>query len=238
MAIGSAALLQPFTGQANELQSAVERLTPENLQDQIETVTELPITGVFAAQAQGEIYFISSDGRFVFSGRAHDLWYDQPLNTMANIDASATILDLTRMGVDSAELNTLQVGAGPITHTVFIDPLCESCIDYIEQSADLVDDGHAFNFVLVPALGEPSVELAGHFACREGVSEEEAFAAVVERRIGDLPRQEECDLSPYLSSITLAEMIKVDGVPFTTTQDGHVFRGLPENLVDHLEGRE
>ena len=84
MAIGSAALLQPFVGQANELQSAVERLTPEMLQDQIESITELPITGAFAAQAQGEIYFISSDGRFVFSGRAHDLWYDQPLNTMAN----------------------------------------------------------------------------------------------------------------------------------------------------------
>lgn len=222
--------------QATELQSAVERLTPEMMQNQIEAITELPIKSMYAAQAEGEIYFISGDGRFVFSGRAHDLWYNQPLNTMANVDTSATTLDLDRMGVDSADLNTLSVGNGAVTHTVFIDPLCEACLDYIEQAQLLADQGHSFNFVLVPAFGEPSMEIAGHFACREDVSDEETLSAVLEQRILELPRQDECDLSAYLSSVTLAEMIQVDGVPFTTTHDGHVFRGLPDDLASRLEG--
>nr|WP_252152636.1 disulfide isomerase DsbC N-terminal domain-containing protein [Escherichia coli] len=46
----------------------------------IEDIVELPIKGVRAVQSDGQIMFLSENGRFVISGQIYDLWSKKPLN--------------------------------------------------------------------------------------------------------------------------------------------------------------
>ena len=62
-----------------------------------DAITELPVDGFVGLEAEGEIFFVSNNGRYVIQGRAHDLWYDLPLNSMENIDISASFSQLSNV---------------------------------------------------------------------------------------------------------------------------------------------
>lgn len=230
--LASLALPHAFA-QAKGIHQDVERLLPS--MDEVTTINrviELPIDRLVAIKADDQLLFVSDNGRYVFSGRAHDLWYDMALTDMASIDTSATTLSFERLDIDPATLNTLSIGAGnpesPIT--VFIDPLCEDCLRYIDTAQSLVDQ-YSFHFVLVPALGEASNQAAYHFACRDdSVSDTEALTALLDKRLGDLPAEPECDSDVYRSTLLLADMLKIDGVPYSVSAEGRVLRGTPGNL--------
>lgn len=203
-------------------------------------MTELPVQGLVAVESDGEIMFISDNGRFVFQGRAHDLWYDQPLDSMDPVDQAASTLMFSAMGLDTRHLSSIVLGSMEsdldTVHTAFIDPLDDHSLDYAAALAEL-DGLGSMALLIVPAIGEESMRVAEHYACRtDEVTHEQALEALLAREIKSLPRldDETCDHTTYRSTLLLAEQARVDGVPFTATADGTVIRGVPEDIFDLL----
>lgn len=204
----------------------------------VSEVIAMPIDNIMAVEAKGDIYFVSGNGRYIFSGRMHDLWYGEDLTTTDKVERSSRILDMEALGIDTKEMNTVSVGEGDVSHTVFIDPLCESCLEYIEKAKSLSEEGHAFDFIVVPALGKESEELATKISCRKDEGNEVGIKALINKSANKLDQREDCEGKKIISSITLADLLKVDGVPFTINKNGVVFRGLPDDMRKHLEGEK
>lgn len=198
----------------------------------IRGLVELPIDGVTAVDNAGQIVFVSSNGRFVFSGQVYDIWQGKPLNTMPDIQQAATHIYLDGMKIHPTDLNTVTMGEGPLEVTMFTDPLCEHCHALATEAKKHLDD-FTIHMVVVPALGDKSDELARQLYCSsEGQAE---IDALLNGTLGELSTVENCDTTGYDMTLLAAEILGVNGVPFLIHDDGRVSRGRPANFEQWLK---
>lgn len=204
-------------------------ITAEN----INGVVELPIKGMNAVDHDGQIVFISDNGRFVLTGQMYDIWYGSFIDSMAEIKDIGSRIDLARMGLKPEALNTVSFGTGKKEVVMFTDPLCGYC-HALSHDLKALSKEYTVHLIVIPALGEESNRLAQRVACAK--DEDEARDALLNGTLETLPTQEKCDLSVYKKTLVAAELIDVNGVPFVIADDGRVSRGRPGNLKAWLKG--
>lgn len=202
----------------------------------IRGVVELPINGMSAVDNGGQVFFTSSNGRFVIVGEIYDLWKGGSLDSMSQIQDAATRIHLDGLDIDTANLNTVSFGTGERTVTIFTDPLCEHCHALTQEAKQYAED-FTFDLVVVPALGDRSHELAKQLYCAEE-KETQGVDALLNGTIATLPTVAECDTTGYDRTLMTAELLGVDGVPFVIADDGRVNRGRPSNFADWLYAGE
>lgn len=201
----------------------------------IEDIVKLPINGVRAVQSDGQIMFLSENGRFVISGQIYDLWSKKPLNTMSQMRDVAERLHFKSMGMDVDTLNTISMGRGGKEVVVFVDPRCTVCHKLMDESKSLVDE-YTFKFVVIPALGAESNRLAKGLYCAKDKTN--ALDAFMNNTTASLPSKETCDPAQYDQTLLTAHFIGIEGVPFVVAPDGRVSKGRPKNLKSWLESAE
>ncbi|TDX26802.1 thiol:disulfide interchange protein DsbC [Modicisalibacter xianhensis] len=200
---------------------------------EIDRVIELPIKGMSAVESNGQILFISANGRFAFSGQMFDLWYKRPVDTMAQVEDALSRIHLQQMGLEPESLNTVTMGTGSREVTIFTDPLCKACHALAEELKAFADE-YTFHFVVIPALGDDSNKLAERFSCAQ--SKDEALTALLNGTLATLPIQSDCDTSVYQKTLMASHLMDINGVPFVIADDGRVSRGRPANLHQWLQG--
>ncbi|AJY53120.1 DsbC family protein [Halomonas sp. KO116] len=208
-----------------------EELTLEHMD--IRQIIPMPINGLSAIDNAGQVMYASSNGRFVFIGQMYDLWKGGALETMEEIEQASTRIYLDGLQLHPRDLNTVTIGNGPIDITIFTDPLCEHC-HALAHEAKAYSDDYTFYFVVVPALGDESHELAQRLHCAENPSE--GAEALLNGTINLLATRENCDLEGYEKTLLASEVLGVNGVPFLIHQDGRVNRGRPQHLDQWLQG--
>ncbi|KGM26744.1 disulfide isomerase [Photorhabdus luminescens] len=200
----------------------------------IEDIVKLPIKGVRAVQSDGQIMFLSENGRFVISGQIYDLWSKKPLNTMSQMRDVAERIHFKSMDIVDT-LNTLSMGRGDKEVVVFVDPRCAVCHKLMDESKSLVDE-YTFKFVVIPALGAESNRLAKGLYCAKDKTN--ALDAFMNNTLASLPSKETCDPGQYDQTLLTAHFIGIEGVPFVVAPDGRVSKGRPKNLKSWLESAE
>lgn len=184
---------------------------------QIRSVIPLPITTMQAVETPKEVFFMSSDGRYVFRGAVIDTWHKKKLRTASEVRYSANHIDLRAMGLDINRLNKASLGTGSREVTVFVDPLCNYCKSLIKEAKNHGDE-YTFHFVIVPALGDRSNELAKKAFCSS--EPEQVLDGLVNGTMATLLQKSECDKSNYDFTLTLAQMLGIKSVPYTIADDG------------------
>src|SRR3546814_1560108 len=66
-------------------QSLEERLAMAAQNVKIDEVVSLPVQKLKAVESEGQIVFMSENGRFVFIGQIYDVWQRKSLDTMGQI---------------------------------------------------------------------------------------------------------------------------------------------------------
>lgn len=211
--------------------SALELLDIEGAK--IDSIVEMPISGMSAVESDGQILYVSDNGRFVLTGQMYDLWYKSPIDSMRQVRDVATRIDMERMGFEPGALNTVTMGSGDKEVVMFTDPLCEHC-HALAHEAKAFTDEYTFNFIVVPALGDESNHLAKRVAC--AADERQALDALLNGTLETLPTREDCDFETYDMTLLAAQVMEVDGVPFLISDDGRVSRGRPQDFADWLGG--
>lgn len=225
-----AELIQPRAIAGQEL-SLSELIEKSNLS--IEDVIQLPIKNLAAvSDNEGTIMFIADSGRYAITGSLIDLWEGEVLTSMQEIKASVSKLDVRGQGVDVDKLNIVSLGSGPREIIVFVDPVCPTCTNLIEDAEKLADQ-YTFKFVVVPAFGGASNFLSTQLFC--AANPEGRFDALKNGTIANLATKEKCPLDYYDQTLMLAHMLSIDGVPFIISQKDKQFRGRPANLGAWLE---
>lgn len=199
----------------------------------IQRMADLPISGMRAVESDGQILYVSSNGRFVISGQIYDIWQRKPLDTMEQIQAVTSRMDLDAIGLEPEDLNTFSEGSGEKEVVVFVDPRCPYCHALIKDSRKYHDD-YRFHFVVVPALGDESDRLARLAYCAEDKSK--ALNAMMDDTLSELPQQDSCDLGRYKETLVLAQLLEISGVPFVISHDGRISEGVPGDLDAWLRG--
>jgi len=199
---------------------------------QIQDMVTLPVSGVKAVKSNDQILFVSSNGRFVFTGELYDTWYKRKASSMDELRDTGTHIHLDRMNLNVDELNTATLGKGKKDVVVFIDPRCPYCEKIINASYKLLDQ-YTFKYVIVQVLGEESERLARVTSCAS--DRKEIIPALLSRSIDELATKPSCtEADSFLKSNLTAEMFGIRGVPYSIAPNGKVNKGLPANLAQWL----
>jgi thiol:disulfide interchange protein DsbC len=130
----------------------------------IEGIVKLPIKGMQAVQSDGQILFMSENGRFVITGQIYDIWMKKPLSTIAQMQDAASRIHFKGMGLNVDTLNTVSMGQEPKEVVIFVDPRCTICHELMPDAKTLTKD-YTFKFIVIPALGDESNRLAKALYC-------------------------------------------------------------------------
>lgn len=205
----------------------------------IDRVVKLDFDDAHAVHSDnGQILFMSGNGRFVLVGDLIDVWQKKELKTIEEIADATSRIPVEDLGLTPEGMNTLTLGTGPKVVSAFVDPHCGWChrlITEVKDDAQLLKD-FTVNFYVVPALGAASNEVAKHLYCAkaDGKQKLEAFIGGPDK-IKALPRDEACNTQGYDQTLMTAQLLGVKGVPFVIAPDGRSVEGKPRSLRNFLE---
>lgn len=209
----------------------------------IDGMQDLPITGLKMVKTGDQIVFMSSNGRFaLYGGKLLDVWTQQEIKELADIDRIAKRIDLSRMKLNIDDLGPVTVGHGKDAVLVFIDPRCPYCAKVIKDLQTL-QDRYTFKLVMLPLLSEASQTIVVQLACQLASGDKNSRDNVRERLLKQdytgLPSDNpaHCNKEPLQKAIVTAKLFGLPGVPFLIAPDGRTHSGAPESLADWLENK-
>lgn len=194
------------------------------------------IAGPFRlVETQNGLVMMSTNGRYVLKGQLYDAWKKEEIESVDQLSLNNSQIPLREMSIDFSSLNSFLTGNVMKPNVViFVDPLCPACHQLLEQTESLNDE-YSFTFVVVPALGDKSNELASKFYC--ATDKNERVTAFKNSSLTNLTQQVDCDKSGYTQTLMLAQIIGVNGVPMIIAPDQTIGRGVPDNLALWLKTR-
>ncbi|TAN06913.1 MAG: DsbC family protein [Rhodanobacteraceae bacterium] len=206
--------------------ATIQRMAPGA---RVQAIAPMPIAGLYQVVAQGQVLYLSGDGRYVIQGDAYDVKTHTPLN-------SQTMDRLRRDAI--AKLSPAQmIRYGPAkpkyTVTVFTDVDCPYCRAFHANIAAINKLGIAVDYLFWPrsGLGTPSAQKAIDVWCAS--NRETALTRAFE---GRTPQRAACQ-SPVARDFNLGVDLGVDGTPTVIADNGVVLGGYvdPRELLRRLQ---
>jgi thiol:disulfide interchange protein DsbC len=206
--------------------AAVTRMAPGA---KVQQIAPMPIAGLYQVVSQGQVLYMTGDGRYVIQGDAYDIATRTPLNslTMNRLRRDA-IAKLSPAGmIRFAPANP------KYTVTVFTDIDCPYCRAFHANIAAINKLGIAVDNLFWPrsGLGTPSAQKAVDVWCAA-----DRRAALTGAFEGQQPRTTTCQ-SPVAHDFNLGMDLGVDGTPTIIADNGVVLGGYvdPRELLRRLE---
>ena len=206
--------------------AAVTQMAPHA---KVQQIAPMPIPGLYQVIAQGQVLYLTGDGRYVIQGDAYDIKTRTPLNA----------LTMDRLRRDAiAKLQPAQmIRYGPpnpkYTVTVFTDVDCPYCRAFHANIAEINRLGIAVDYLFWPrsGLGTPSAQKAVDVWC--AADRQSALTHAFE---GQTPHNATCP-SPVAHDFNLGVDLGVDGTPTVIADNGVGLGGYvdPQELLRRLE---
>ena len=199
--------------------AAVKQMAPNA---QLQTIAPMPIAGLYQAVVDGQVLYLTANGRYVIQGDAYDVKTRTPLNNL-------TLDRLRREAIAKLEPGQMvrYAPANPkYTVTVFTDVDCPYCRAFHANMAAINRLGIAVDYLFWPrtGLGTPSAQKAVDVWCAS-----DRKAALTRAFEGQVPQDASC-ASPVKHDFDLGISLGVDGTPTVIADNGVVLGGYIEPL--------
>ena len=204
---------------------AVRKLAPHV---NIQAIDKTPLPNIWQVVAQGQVVYVSADGRYMFQGDAFDLKTGAALS-----DARMDQLRRNALAKIPADRMIRFAPAHPkYTVTVFTDVDCPYCRLFHARIADYNNAGIAVDYLFWPRTGldTPSYYKAVSVWC--AADRKRTFTAA---KAGVDPKPARCD-NPVKHDFELGLDLGVDGTPTIIASNGAVLNGYatPAQLLHWL----
>jgi thiol:disulfide interchange protein DsbC len=200
----------------------------------IRRLARLPAHGLQAVEtADGQLLYLSDNGRYLIRGRAYDLWHGAELTALAQAEDLAGRIDLQRLKLDPADLGALATGTGAEV-LAFVDPQCPHCAALLAELPSLTD---RYRFRLIPLpIGTDSQAAVLALHCLAATDPAAALEAL--RAPTDPPPAAPggCGQATAQRALVVAQLLGVRGTPFLIAPDGRLRQGRPADLAGWLAG--
>ena len=222
---GLAGVLHAQEDVTSELENKIREMAPgiESI-----AISDSPIDGILQVQAQNEIYYASSDAKYLFLGRIIDM------------DTKVNITDQAKSGLRKVLLSDLdaseQISFSPVDPEfdllVFTDIDCGYCRKLHSQMDEYLAEGIAIHYAAFPRAG-----LASH-SYEKFVSvwcADDQQAAMTLAKSGEEPESRQCE-NPIKAQYELGNAVGVSGTPSLLLKDGTMIPGYvpPAQLKQRL----
>lgn len=198
----------------------------------VEKSTEIPLDSLKAVQVNGEVFFMSKNGRYVFQGQLTDSWSKVTLDTIEEIEYSTKHINVERFGLPIDSMNVITFGNGPKTVYSFVDPQCGFCKKFVTEAQTKAGE-YTFKLIVVPALGKESNRQSKSLFCAKEKSN--ALDAFMNNGLGNLPQKNKCDAKYYDLTLTFAQLVGVNAVPYMIAPDGRYKAGAEKGIWKWIE---
>lgn len=198
----------------------------------IARTARLPVSGIQAVETMdGDLLFLSDNGRYAFRGVALDLWHGIKLSSFDETQRLAGRIDLGKLKLDVKDLGALDLGEGPEV-VAFVDPLCPHCAA-LREEIDALAGTYRFRLVPIPVLGEASQRAVLAINCMSAVDTAKARDALLGKiDAATLPAPTVgCGEGPSQRALITAQILGIQGTPFLIAPDGRIHQGSPVNLA-------
>ncbi|RWR30551.1 hypothetical protein D2T29_12835 [Sinirhodobacter populi] len=221
--------------------AVVNGIDQGTVKDQIKDSEELQSPFTHAVQLEGRtgIAYVSRNGRYFLRGVIFDTWTGKTIQTMDDLRDAQSNMNLGKLGVDDKDVTPVYFGQGPKKVTVFLDPLCPFCAQFLDQILSDPSYVEDYTFTLLPVayLGEESSKAVVALECAK--DKEAAKKALVTHDTRWMmgqpkPLEGECDPQPIMQRMIMAQTLGVSGVPFIIAPEGGIARGLPADVRTFL----
>ena len=195
-----------------------------------EQVNEAPVDGFYEVTYGPKIYYVSLDGRYLFSGELYDL--KSRTNLTEKNRAGARLKALS--DVDESSLIVYKAkGEEKHVITVFTDIDCGYCRKLHSGMAQMNELGITVRYMAFPRAGvnSPSYDKAVSVWCAKDRNK-----AMDAAKSGAVLEMAKCD-SPVKEQLALGQTLGVTGTPAIVLQDGTLMPGYmpPQQLAMALD---
>ncbi len=198
-------------------------------QARVQSILPSPIAGLYQVIAQGQVLYLTRDGRYVIQGDAFDLKTHSALNsvTMDRLRREA----IAKIAPD--QMVRFAPAHPKYTVTVFTDVDCPYCRAFHANIAAINKLGIAVDYLFWPrtGLGTPSAQKAVDVWCAP--NRQAAMTAAFD---GHEPRKAQCP-SPVAHDFHLGVNLGVGGTPTIIADNGQILGGYvdPAELLRRLQ---
>jgi thiol:disulfide interchange protein DsbC len=209
-----------------KVRAAIESLVPGA---KVDSIAEAAMPGFYEVSLQGQLVYVSADGRYLLQGSVYDI---------------ATKTDLTEASRAVQRRNALKslgsdkrISYAPVspkhTVTVFTDIDCGYCRRMHQQMPEYNKLGIAVEYLFFPraGVGSESFDKAVSVWCAA-----DRNVALTEAKAGKELDKKECR-NPIEEEYALGNQIGVSGTPAVITENGTQVGGYlaPEQLLQRLD---
>ncbi|WP_290647799.1 DsbC family protein [Aquisalimonas sp.] len=227
-----ASVLGPFAGflAADDIEARItERLESINPELVPEHVEPSPLPGIYQIVVQGQVAYISEDGRYLIQGDVLDLDTRESVS-----EGMQSQLRRDRIDAHGEENMIVYQPEGGVWHTVtvFTDIDCPYCRQMHARMAEYLDRGIAIRYIQMPRAG---VDSGSYHKAVSVWCAEDRNAAMDAAKAGETPARTECS-NPVQDQLALARSLGVNATPTIVSEDGTVYRGMvpPAELAARL----
>ncbi|GAC1662816.1 MAG: DsbC family protein [Steroidobacteraceae bacterium] len=188
-----------------------------------------PVPGVYELTRGTDIAYVSTDGKYAFSGDMIALTTDDNLTEMHRREIRARMLT----AIPESEMLIFGAPDAKYTVTVFTDVDCAYCRKLHSQIAEYNRLGVRVRYLLYPRSGpgSPSWIKAEQVWCADDRKE-----ALTRAKLGQELKNKPCASNPVARFHALGQEFALQGTPDIVLADGEMLPGYvpPAELVQHL----
>ena len=192
-------------------------------------ISETPIDGVVQVQLANEIYYATTDSRYLIAGRIIDLDTRVNLTDQAKAGIRKELMD----DIDMSKQISFAPDEPDYDLMVFTDIDCGYCRKLHNQIDEYMAEGIAIHYMAFPraGVGSDSFEKYVSVWCAD-----DQQGALTSAKAGNDPEPMQCD-NPITEQYDMGRAIGVTGTPALLTKDGTLIPGYmpPEQLKERLE---
>lgn len=200
----------------DEVRQALLKLIPGG---GVEKIEQAPISGMFQFFYGSEVYYITSNGRYLFKGDILDL--DNRAENISEVDRAKVrkeILD----SVPEGEMISYGPADAEFSVTAFTDIDCPYCVKFHKQIPELNRNGIKVNYLAYPRSGPGT----GSFLKYVDVwCNEDQQKAMDDAKAGLQVARNNCDKNPVADQFDLGQRLGVRGTPTLFLDGGEKIPG-------------
>ncbi|MCU7811433.1 MAG: DsbC family protein [Candidatus Thiodiazotropha sp. (ex Notomyrtea botanica)] len=184
---------------------------------QVDSITPSPISGLYEVLVGPQLYYVSADGKYLFSGKLFDINSREDLTTpkVAMVKANA----IEQMG----EENMVIFSPKEYEHTVtvFTDIDCGYCRKLHDEIGQYNDLGIRVRYLMFPraGVGSPAYQKAVNVFCADDKND-----AMTRAKAGKDVEERQCENS-VAEQYALGQKVGVTGTPAIFLTDGELVPG-------------
>lgn len=215
MAASSATLFAADALNNDQLKAKLAKLLP---QVSVTAVNDIGVSGIREVDVNGEILYISEDGKHLFQGDIYNI--EKEMVNLTEKRRNATRKELMD-AVDEKEMISFGDKDAKHTVTVFTDIDCPYCVKLHNEMDQYNAEGIRVQYLFFPRAGVKSP--SGNKAISVWCADDSEKAMTMAKSGGDVGKKS-CD-NPIQAHFDLGQKVGVTGTPAIISEDGQLLPG-------------